>query len=265
MLRFSANLSLLFTEWPLLERFEQAKRQGFDAVEIQFPYQLSPEQIQNVLTANDLKLILFNVDADDLLQGGEGLAAVPEKQRQFRQAVEQALVYARLLKPEAVNILPGCCHDSQRLADYLHTFKQNLHYAAEAFAAIGVMTVFEAINSYDMPGFIVDGSEKMLSILEELQHPNLRLQYDIDHMSRMQEDCQHFLRHHLDKTGHVQFADCPGRGEPGSAQVDFAKIFQMLANSNYSGWTGAEYKPTGSTLASLEWMKSARTNPQAAL
>jgi hydroxypyruvate isomerase len=259
MLRFSANLSLLFTEWPLLERFEQAKRQGFDAVEIQFPYQLSPEQIQHALITNDLKLVLFNVDADDLLQGGEGLAAVPEKQRKFRQAVEQALIYAHLLKPEAVNILPGCCHDPQRLADYLQTLKQNLHYAAAAFAAIGVKTVFEAINSYDMPGFIVDSSEKMLSIFEEVQHPNLCLQYDIYHMMRMQEDCQHFFLQHLDKIGHIQFADCPGRGEPGTGKIDFAKIFQLLTSSDYPGWIGAEYKPKKSTLASLGWLKSART------
>ena len=265
MLRFSANLSLLFTECPLLERFEQAKLQGFDAVEIQFPYQHSPEKIQQALIANDLKLVLFNVDADDLLQGGEGLAAVPEKQTQFRLAVEQALIYARLLKPLAVNILPGCCHHPYRRSDYLQTFKQNLHFAAEAFAAVGVMTVFEAINSYDMQGFIVDSSEKMLSILQEIQHPNVRLQYDIYHMSRMQENCRQFLLDHLDQIGHVQFADCPGRGEPGSGQIDFGKIFQLLTLSDYSGWVGAEYKPTGSTLASLDWMKSAPTGIQAAL
>ena len=134
MLRFSANLSLLFTEYAWPERFAAAKRHGFAAVEIQFPYSLPAGLIQTALTENGLQLALFNVDADDLLAGGEGLAAVPEKQAQFTAAVEQALAYAELLKPAAINVLPGRCLNPQRLDEYLATFKANLHYAAEAFA-----------------------------------------------------------------------------------------------------------------------------------
>ncbi len=256
MLRFSANLSLLFTELPLLQRFQAAKQQGFQAVEIQFPYELSIEQFQEALQTNDLELILFNVEADDLLQGGEGLAAVPEKQAQFKTAVDQALTYARQLKPLAINVLPGCCHNPGRLAEYQQTFKNNLAYAAEVFAEVNVMTVFEAINSHDMPDFIFDSSEKMLAVLEDIQHPNLRLQYDIYHMSRMQEDCAAFLRQHIGQIGHIQFADCPGRGQPGSGEVDFVELFDLIANSEYSGWLGAEYNPLGNTTESLVWMRN---------
>jgi len=122
MLRFSANLSLLFTEYDWPERFAAAKQHGFDAVEIQFPYHLPAEQIQAALKENALRLVLFNVAAEDLLQGGEGLAAVPEKQAQFRVAVEQALAYAKLLRPATINILPGCCLNPDRLDEYLATF-----------------------------------------------------------------------------------------------------------------------------------------------
>ena len=114
MLRFTANLSLLFTEVPLQQRFQAAKEQGFTAVEIQFPYELSAHSIRQQLDKQPLKLVLFNVDADDLLQGGEGLAAVPEKQQQFKQAVAQAAAYAKILKPDAINILPGRCFDKAR-------------------------------------------------------------------------------------------------------------------------------------------------------
>lgn len=256
MLRFTANLSLLFTELPVPERFQAAKQHGFDAVEIQFPYTLPAEQIQDLLDQQGLQLVLFNVDADTLLQGGEGLAAVPEKRDQFKAAVEQALAYAERLKPNVINVLPGRCLDQQRLGEYQTTLLENLGYAASAFAEIGVKTVFEAVNSHDMPGFIVDSSLGMLDVLAKVDHPNLFMQYDIYHMSRMGEDCAEFLRQHLDKIAHIQFADCPGRGQPGTGATDFATLFDIIATADYQGWIGAEYKPTVDTASSLDWLKT---------
>lgn len=256
MLRFAANLSLLFTELSLPERFQAAKKHGFNAVEIQFPYTLPAEQIRDLLDQQQLQLVLFNVDADTLLQGGEGLAAVPEKRDQFKAAVEQTLAYAERLKPHAINVLPGRCLDHQRLAEYQATLLQNLDYAASAFAELGIKIVFEAVNSHDMPGFMVDSSQGMLDVLAAVDHPNLGMQYDIYHMSRMGEDCAGFLRQHLDKVGHIQFADCPGRGQPGSGGVDFDILFDIIAASGYQGWVGAEYRPTGITAASLDWLKT---------
>ncbi|WP_026604292.1 hydroxypyruvate isomerase family protein [Methylomonas sp. 11b] len=256
MLRFTANLSLLFTELPLPERFQAAKQCGFDAVEIQFPYSLPAEQICDILDQQDLQLVLFNVDADTLLQGGEGLAAVPEKRDQFKAAVEQTLTYTERLKPYVINVLPGRCLDPQRLGEYQTTLLENLAYAASAFADLGIKIVFEAVNSYDMPGFIFDTSQKMLDALKQIDHPNLFIQYDIYHMSRMGEDCAGFLRQHLDKIGHIQFADCPGRAQPGTGAVDFDSLFNIIATSDYQGWVGAEYRPTAGTVASLPWLKT---------
>lgn len=256
MLKFSANLSLLFTEVALPERFKLAREAGFSGVEIQFPYQLPAEQIQEALLEHQLELVLFNIPADDLLQGGEGLAAVPEKQAQFQEAVAQAADYAAILQPRCINVLPGCCFDNSRYADYLETLLSNLDYAASCMAELGVMTVFEAINSFDMPHFIIDTSAKMLETLQRVNHPNLRLQYDIYHLSRMGEDCAGFLAEQLDKIGHIQFADCPGRGEPGTGHLDFAGLFEQLQQSSYSGWVGAEYRPQQSSLASFSWFNS---------
>lgn len=258
MLQFTANLSLLFTEYPLLERFRAAAEAGFNAVEIQFPYELSVKQIAQQLQQYRLKLVLFNVPADTLLQGGEGLAAVPEKQQQFHEAVEQTLEYARILKPEVINVLPGRCLDEKRLPDYLTTLKDNLRYAADTFEAIGVKTVFEAVNTKDMPGFIIHSGQQMLDTLTELNHPNLALQYDLYHMNMMKENCDEFLGEHLDKIGHIQFADCPGRSQPGTGQVDFDRLFAIIANSDYHGWTGAEYRPTGASADSLNWFSEYR-------
>lgn len=254
MLRFSANLSMLFTEYDWPQRFAVAKQHGFYAVEIQFPYHLPAAQLQDLLAENALQLVLFNVAADDLLQGGEGLAAVPEKQTQFRAAVEQVLAYARVLKPAAINVLPGRCLHPERLPGYLATFKANLHYAAEAFATLGINTVFEAINTTDMPGFLIHSGAQMLAVLAEVAHPKLGLQYDIYHMRMMAEDCSEFLQQHMDKIGHIQFADRPGRGQPGTGSVDFPALFEIIAASNYQGWVGAEYKPVGGSVESLAWL-----------
>lgn len=255
MLNFTANLSLLFTDVPLLGRFKAAKQAGFDAVEIQFPYELSAAAIKNKLDEYGLKLVLFNVAAADLLQGGEGLACVPEKRGQFKQAVAQTINYAELLKPEAINILPGRCLDNSQLAQYLDTFKENLCFAAEAFSPLGIKTVFEAVNTRDMPGFIINRGVQMLEVLNQINRPELFMQYDIYHMQMMGENPETFIAEHADKIGHIQFADCPGRGQPGTGFINFGRVFSAIEASAYSGWVGAEYKPVGTTKESLDWLR----------
>ena len=253
MLNFTANLSLLFTEEELINRFKAAKQHGFDAVEIQFPYNVSAKILKNTLEEQQLKLVLFNVDADDLLQGGEGLACVPEKQDQFRQAVAQTLEYAQLLNPEVINILPGRCFNENRKPNYLETFKENLSFAVETFAPLGIKTAFEAVNNHDMTGFIIHNGLQMLDILNQLNHPKLFMQYDIYHMQMMCDKPDEFIARYADKIGHIQFADCPGRGQPGTGQINFERVFSAIEKSAYSGWVGAEYNPVGTTSESLSW------------
>lgn len=260
MPKFCANLSLLFTELTLADRFQAAANAGFTAVEIQFPYALDAERLKALLQQYNLEIVLFNVDADTLLQGGEGLAAVPEKQTQFQLAVAQALEYAAILQPKVINVLPGRCFDIHRKQAYLQTLKANLRFAADVFTNIGINTVFEAVNTHDMPGFLLHSGEQMLTILTELQHPNLLLQYDIYHMRRMGEDYLAFIEQHHDKIGHIQIADCPGRGEPGSGKIDFPALFRLLDDCGYSGWVGAEYNPTVTTLNSLNWFHRLTSN-----
>jgi hydroxypyruvate isomerase len=254
VLKFSANLSLLFTELPLAERFAAAKQAGFDAVEVQFPYELSAQDIAERLRESGAKLVLFNVPAGDLLEGGEGLAAVPERREAFYQAVEQARQYVRLLRPRAINILPGRCLDLSRAEAYRHTLLENLRYAANAFAEEGVLAVFEAINTFDMPGFLIHRGQHMLDCLAALAHPNLAMQYDAYHMARMGENPAQFIAEHAGQIGHIQFADVPGRGQPGSGSLDFPGLFSAVRASGYDGYLGAEYRPQGGTQASLSWL-----------
>lgn len=224
-LKFSANLSMLFSEFELIDRFQAAKACGFDAVEIQFPYSVHPEIMAGLLAEQQLKLVLFNVAAGDLLQGGEGLASVPEKKEQFEDAITQAVAYAHYVKPEAINILPGRCLDKRQKSRYLETFKENLLLAADTLAPLRIKAVFEAINTYDMSGYLVHSGKQMLNIVKQLKHPNLFMQYDIYHMHRMGENVADFIGYHADNIGHIQFADCPGRGQPRTGEIDFQRFF----------------------------------------
>lgn len=258
MIQFTANLSLLFTEFNLIDRFKMAKNCGFDAVEIQFPYALPATKIKQVLIENKLKLVLFNIDADDLLKGGEGLASVPEKQEQFLKALQQCASYAAILQPEAINVLPGRCFDHRKKTEYLTTFKNNLLLTLNTFSPLRIKTVFEAINTIDMPNSIIHNEQQMLDILNQLDHPMLYLQYDIYHMQMMGENTLHFIEKHAHKIGHIQFADMPGRGQPGTGEINFNELFSSIKNSNYSGWVGAEYIPVGTTEQSFGWRELRR-------
>ena len=258
MLQFTANLSLLFNELELIDRFKAAKDCGFSAVEIQFPYSLPASDIQQALLDNDLQLILFNIDADDLLQGGEGLASVPEKQAHFIKALQQCKSYAEILQPKVINVLSGRCIHQERINEYLATFRKNLALTLDTFSPLGIKTVFEAINTLDMPHSIIHSGQQMLDIIQAIDHPMLLMQYDIYHMQMMGEEIVPFINQHSDKIGHIQFADVPGRGQPETGTIDFQRLLTAIQKSGYKGWLGAEYIPIGQTQQSFDWMKKYR-------
>ncbi len=255
MLRYCANLSLLFTEYPLIERFAAAKAAGFEAVEVQFPYELSPKAIRTELDAHDLELVLINVPAGNLMQGGDGIANVPGREQEFRRAVLQALPYAEELGVRCVNVLAGRLPEEGDLLHCLHTLTANARYAAEAFHSVGVTTTLEAINTDDMPRFLIHNIAQMQEILEAADHPTLKMQFDCYHLARMGEDLISSLVENWPLIGHIQFADNPGRGAPGTGTIDFKSVFAVIDELPYAGWCGAEYRPgPAGTEASLGWL-----------
>ncbi|MBV8679937.1 MAG: TIM barrel protein [Aquitalea sp.] len=239
MLKLSANLSMLFSHLPWPQRFAAARAAGFEAVEIQFPYEHTVAQLQDWLNEHQLKLVLINAPAGDLMQGGSGLAGPPGKEAEFASGLQQCLHYATQLGVEAVNILPGRLAAGCKHAQALATLHANLLLAAGQLAQQHIRCTVEAINRFDMPGFLV-------SRVEELQqlpsHPNLYWQIDLYHMARMSEPLEALLATHWPRIGHLQFADCPGRGAPGSGALDFDKLFKQISSLPYPFWTGAEYR-----------------------
>lgn len=253
MLRFCANLSLLFPERPLAERFAAAGAAGFRAVEIQFPYELELDTLEALLEDNGLQLVLINVPAGDLMQGGDGLACVPGREADFRAAVAQALVYARALDVPTVNILSGRRPEGVAEARCEAVLQGNLEFAAARLHGAGITPVLEAINLFDMPRFQVHSLEDMRAFCHRV--PHLKMQFDCYHLSRMGNDVLAALRDNLADIGHIQFADDPGRHEPGTGRIDYLSLFSFLRDAAYAGWVGAEYRPSRATEDTLGWWR----------
>lgn len=250
-----ANLSLLFTELPLLERVEAARQAGFDAVEIQFPYDVSPYDLKCAVRDAGLPLVLINLPAGDLMAGGAGLACQPDLRREFAEALDTALEYALVAKPHKVNVLAGRVLDGQCADTAFTTLAANLRDTGRAFARLHVQVLAEAINPLDMPGFLLTTPEQQLALLHEAGDANCAAQLDLYHMARQGIDPLAAIARLGRHIGHVQFADCPGRHEPGSGSLDFMALRQALQQSGYQGGWAAEYRPAADTGDRLGWMQ----------
>lgn len=261
MLKFSANLSLLFTEYPLVARIAHAKQAGFAAVEIQFPYDADPQALKAALMEHDMPLDLINIPAGDLMTGGDGLACVPTREHEFRQAVQTCLAWAKDLGVPQVNLLAGRQPAHCDLSACLKTLVGNIRYAADEFAQAGIRVLIEAINTVDMPRFAIATIDQQLEMLEAVNHPNVLLQCDVYHMAvnasgggMTSQEIITALRQHAPQIGHIQFADYPKRGEPSTGTLDFATIFRTIDDMGYTGYVAAEYRPSRSTVQTLDWL-----------
>ncbi|MBY6034562.1 hydroxypyruvate isomerase [Marinobacter daepoensis] len=259
MPHFAANLSMLFTDVPFLERFSRAKNAGFTAVEYLFPYEWPAEELAVQLRANGLEQVLFNLPPGDWDVGERGIACLPERVEEFRAGVEQGIRYARALGCRQVNCLAGLKPATLREEDAWETLVENVRYAAEQLAREDLTLCLEAINSrVDMPGFVLDTSGKVMRLIESVDADNVRLQYDVYHMQIMEGDLIRSLECLMPWIGHIQFADNPGRQEPGTGEINFLNVFSAIDALGYAGWVSAEYRPSGLTEQTLAWFQEQR-------
>ena len=258
MPRFAANLSMLFTEVPLLERFERAARAGFSTVELQFPYEAPAAVIRDKLVANRLKMVLHNLPAGDWAGGDRGIACDPARVAEFRAGVAQAVEYATLLGVPQLNCLAGKPPAGVDDATARRTLVENLRFAAATLKAAGLKLLIEPINNYDVPGFWLNRTDLAVSVLDEVGADNAFVQYDIYHAQRYEGELAGTMSRHLARIGHVQVADNPGRNEPGTGEINYAFLFAHLDRIGYKGWIGCEYKPAATTEAGLGWLEQAR-------
>ena len=253
MPKFSANLSMLFTELPFLDRFEAAARCGFEAVEFLFPYAFEARAIKQRLDDNGLKLVLHNLPAGDWDAGERGMACDPARTADFAEGIQRAVDYAQALGVAQLNCLAGkepAGVGAQQLHD---TFVSNLQRAASAFKSAGLRLLIEPINHFDIPGFYLNRTDQALAILDAVGADNALVQYDIYHAQRMEGELAATMQKHLARIGHIQLADNPGRNEPGTGEINYRYLFAHLDRIGYAGWIGCEYKPAAGTEAGLGW------------
>ncbi|ODS91190.1 MAG: hydroxypyruvate isomerase [Comamonas sp. SCN 65-56] len=256
MPKFAANLTMLFTERPFLERFGAARAAGFDAVEFLFPYAYQPEEIKALLQEYRLQLVLHNLPAGDWEAGDRGIACDPARTAEFRDGVATAIRYAKALGAPQLNCLAGKVPAGADARQVQQTFVENLRFAAGELKAAGLRLVMEPINTFDIPGFYLNRTAQALEVIEQVGSDNLFIQYDIYHMQRMEGEIAATLQKQLKSIKHIQLADNPGRNEPGTGELNYRFLFQHLDRIGYDGWIGCEYKPADTTEAGLGWVKA---------
>lgn len=250
MPRFAANLSMLFTELPYLDRFSAAAAAGFEAVEILFPYEIAAKDTQRALLANGLELLLINAPPPNYTGGRPGYAAMPEMEERFRRDIRRVMRYADVLGPKMIHVMAGYA-DGDEARD---CFVRNLQFAADQ-APMQQFTI-EPLNTGDQPGYFLDDYSLAIDVLDEVDRPNVGLQYDAYHAQMIHGDAAKVWDKFGTRAVHVQIGAAPGRVEPGTGPVDFEELFAAIDATGYAGWVSAEYTPTTPrTEQSLHWMQ----------
>jgi 2-dehydrotetronate isomerase len=249
MPRFAANLNFLFTELPLLDRFDAAAKAGFTAVESTNLYEATAEDIAARLKANGLTLALFNTPAGNAAAGERGLAALAGREKDFWAAFEMALKYADITGGRRIHLVAGLVHQGAQRATYV----ANLRKAAQAAATAGVEVLIEPLNRRDNPGFLLNKTGEARAIIHEVGVPSLRLQFDLYHRQIEEGDVAMAIAEFAPLTAHYQIASPPDRGEPDDGEMNYPYLFQRIADTGFDGWIGCEYRLRNGTLAGLKW------------
>lgn len=248
MLKFAANLSFLFQDLALPDRIHAAAAAGFKGVELLFPYDDSVPQIQRALASAGMPLILINAPPPNYTGGARGFAAVPGGETRFRHDFRRALRYAGALRSHFIHVMAGAGMGEEAR----RTFVANLQHAAEA-APNHVLTI-EPINQEDMPGYFLSDFDLAAEILDQVDRPNVALQFDVYHAQKITGDAMAVWARHAERARHVQIAGLPDRHEPVAGLVDYPAFFRHLEASGYDGYVSAEYHPAAATEEGLGWM-----------
>lgn len=250
MPKFCANLTMLFTEYPLLERPMAAAKAGFDAVEILFPYDENAAELGTVLARAKMPLALINCPPPNYAdpEGPRGFAAVADEQQRFQGAFRRTVRYAGALGAEFIHIMAGVAEG----AEARQVFEENLRWAA-AFAPNQKLTI-EPINSDDMPGYFLNDFDLAMDILADVDAPNLFLQFDAYHAAKITGDVLGTWEAVRSRVAHIQVGGVPDRGEPEGDGFDYPAFFKMLDKQKFKGWVSGEYRPKGRTEEGLDWI-----------
>ena len=255
MISFSANLGFLWSERDLPMRIRAAADAGFQAVEFHFPYDTPAGVLAAQLKTCGISPVSLNTIRGRPNSSDFGLAAVPGREVEARNAIDQAVTYASAAGIPSIHVLAGL---SLGLDGAVETFNANLTYALQRTADSGQVILIEPINNRDAPGYALPTLEDALRIQDQVGDDRLKIMFDCYHLQIMGGDLLRRFAAHRDRIGHVQFASVPNRGEPDMGEVDFRWLLPAFQDAGYSGTFGAEYQPRTTTDAGLGWMRAYR-------
>ena len=255
MPKYSINVSMMLREYPFLDRFKIAADAGFTGVDIQFPYDVPAAQIAKAVESAGVEVVLINLPAGDLIQGGRGLACDPDRKQEFQNGVRRALAYVDALGNKRVNVLAGKIDRNKEVQDHLDTLVENLEYTVDVLGPLGVTVMVEPVNGFDVPDYLLQTLSSTAQVIENTNSGKVKIQFDIYHRYRMKERIETALEEYFSLIGHIQFADSPGRHEPGTGEINFTEIFNKIDELGYEDWVGAEYIPSKHTLETLTWFQ----------
>jgi hydroxypyruvate isomerase len=253
MPRFAANLTMLYTELDFLDRFAAAKQDGFTGVEYLFPYAFEKGRLVEALASNGLMQVLHNLPAGRWEAGERGIACLPYRRVEFQDGVVLAIEYATALRCPQVNCLIGIPPTGADPEQIRWTIIENLRFAARELQRANIRLLIEPINPFDIPGFWLTSADLAATLIDEVGSDNVFLQYDLYHQQRSGGELAATFRRHKARIAHVQIADNPGRNEPGTGEISYPYLFELLDWEGYEGWIGCEYKPLAGTSAGLGW------------
>ena len=245
--RFSANLGFLWADLPLADAIRAAKAAGFDAVECHWPYDEPVDLVRAALEETGLPMLGLNTR-----RGGEGdfgLAALPDRKAEARAAIDEAIAYADAIAADAIHVVSGVASGEAARAALV----ENLDYAA---ARTKRTLLIEPLNRHDAPGYFLKTTDQAAGIIAETGCDRVKLMFDIYHVGRSEGDVITRLAKLLPIVGHIQFAAVPDRRAPDHGELHFPTIFRAIDDLGWTRPLGAEYRPMGTTEASLGWMNN---------
>jgi hydroxypyruvate isomerase len=251
MPRFAANVTTMFHEMEIPERFAAARQCGFTAVEFLHPYEWQINEIRQWLDATGLSIILINTPTGE---GEVGLAALPGREDEFQAVFGQTLEYAVSLNVPMIHLLAGRSSERQTASE--DRFIENTVWAADLAGASGITLLLEPLNTRDVPGYLHTHCDHTAQLIEQIDRSNVKMQFDFYHSQIMGGDLAASITRHLESIGHVQFSSVPGRHEPQYGEVNVDPLFDHLDNLGYDGWIGCEYIAKGDTREGLSWARA---------
>jgi hydroxypyruvate isomerase len=257
-MRFNANISILFKDIPFLERFHKAAEAGFGAVEFWWPTGEDIQEVEAAAKDAALDVVLFNFNAGNMAVGDRGLLSDPVREGQFRENVPVALELAAHLGVQRLNALVGCHLPGFDYDEQIELARKNVAWSADQAKKVGAEILIEAVNTFENGPYLLSHTEQALQFIQTVDRENVKFQYDVYHMQRMEGNIVATLRKHIKEIAHIQIADSPGRGEPGTGEINYHYVLNAIEDLGYNGYMGLEYNPTNAnTIESLKWLPQA--------